>query len=251
MRHDLFFRSFLPFAARFLYRHPTKLALLRQHWSDYSGRFDKLAGLASAERAAAEEVLAELELHEPLFSELNGLTGVAMHPVVYYGLVRLLKPDVVVETGVCDGYSSRFILLAMERNRHGRLCSIDFPNQDVELGVDNKRQRDVMPDRKATGWLVPSALRSRWSLHLGDAKVFLPQVLESLGHIDIFIHDSLHTYEHMMFEFRTAWPRLRESGLLLADDCDWNPAFREFATGVGAPTVMFNARVGAIRKSAA
>ena len=248
MSAALIARSFLPFAARFLYRHPTKLGLLRRHWSDYVGRSGKLAELTGAGMHRIEAALYELECEEPLFREVNGLVGMPMHPIIYYALIRVMQPDLVVETGVCDGFSTRFLLLAMERNGRGTLHSIDLPNQDVKLDQDGSRQRDVMAAGRETGWLVPAALRSRWTLHLGDAHVLLPELLPTLDPIDVFIHDSLHTYEHMLFEFRTAWPRLRAGGFLLSDDTDWNTAFPEFAALVQCPRVMFNFRVGAIRK---
>ncbi len=249
VRTALLARSFLPFATRFLYRHPTKLRLLHQHWCDYMGRFEKMAALTGHDVDRVESVFYELECEEPLFREVNGLTGMPLHPIVYYGLVRLMQPDLVVETGVCDGYSSRFLLLAMERNGRGRLHSIDLPNQDVELVPGRSRQRDVLPGTRETGWLVPPSLRGRWQLHLGDARELLPGLFPTLGKADIFIHDSLHTYEHMMFEFQTAWPNLRDGGIMVSDDTDWNDAFADFAASVNRTPVMFNYRVGAIRKS--
>ena len=77
----------------------------------------------------------------------------------------------------------------------------------------------------------------------------LPAVLQDVGMIDIFIHDSLHTYDHMLFEYRTAWPHLRPGGILLSDDTDWNRAFPTFAAEVNGETLMFNFRVGGMRKS--
>lgn len=248
MIFNLVLQSFVPFAVRFFSRHPTKIRQLHQHWKDYSGRGAKLAALAGASINQAEGVLYELECEEPLFKEINGLTGMGMHPIVYYALVRLLQPDLIVETGVCDGFSSRFILLALERNGRGMLHSIDLPNQDVELDREGERQRDVLPNEKQTGWLVPESLKTRWQLHLGDARELLPKVLSDIGTPDMFIHDSLHTYDHMMFEFQTAWPFLKTSGILLSDDSDWNSAFLDFSQSVQCPTIMFNYRVGAIRK---
>src|SRR5207245_10685715 len=107
---------------------------------------------------------------------------------------------------------------------------------------------DTLPSGRSPVSLLPAELRNRWDLHLGDAKDLLPKLLSELDRIDIFIHDSLHTYEHMLFEFRTAWPHLCDGGILLSDDTDWNEAFLEFATAIKCPTVMFNFRVGAIRK---
>ncbi len=249
MRRALIARSFIPFAVRFLYRHPNKLRRLRQYWTDYVGRFNKVAALTGQEVERVEAVFYELECGEPLFRELNGLRDMPMHPPVYYSIVRLMQPDLVVETGVMEGFLSRFILLAMARNGRGTLHSIDLPNQDVELAPDGARQRDVLGEGRCTGWLVPDHLRERWHLHLDDARVLLPELLSKLKMLDIFIHDSLHTYDHMMFEFRTAWPYVREGGIMLSDDIDYNEAFSDFTAAREASPTLFNYRVGAVRKS--
>jgi len=241
MRSALILRSFLPFATRFFYRHPTKLGRLRQHWLDYVGRFTKMAELTGADIDSVDRAFYELECEEPLFRELNGLTGMPMHPIVYYALIRLLQPRLVVETGVNNGFSTRFLLLAMERNGCGLLHSIDMPIP----------QEDVRHLGKEIGWLVPGRLRARWQFHLGDARELLPKLLQELGAVDMFIHDSLHTHDHMLFEYQTAWPHIRAGGILLSDDTDFNAAFPEFAASIDCPTVMFNFRVGAIRKPAA
>lgn len=253
MRMSLITRSFLPFAARFLFRHPTKLDTVHQYWREYIGRFRKIASLTGEEPEHVEAVLYHLECHEPLFWQFNGLRGVPMHHIVSYAAVRLIRPDVVVETGVAEGLSSWFILLAMDHNAHGILHSIDLPNQDVELVPGGARQTEMLPGGKDTGFFVPDSLRARWNLHIGDAKELLPKLLQMLGMIDIFLHDSLHTYEHMMFEYRTVWPYLRQGGILISDDTDLNTALSDFAAYTRCPYVIFNFRprqggAGAMRK---
>ena len=47
--------------------------------------------------------------------------------VYLYALMRRLAPRTVVETGVCNGFSTAFILAALERNGAGELHSLDFP----------------------------------------------------------------------------------------------------------------------------
>src|SRR4051794_1951743 len=96
-----------------------------------------------------------------------------------YLLVRSLKPEVVVETGVCYGASSAYILQALKDNGRGELYSIDLGNS---------------PDEPPNDYFVPRPLRDRWHLIIGDSKDELPQLLERLGRIDLFHHDSLHTY---------------------------------------------------------
>lgn len=251
---SLMIRSFLPFAARFLFRHPTKLGQLRQYWRGYIKRYRELASLTSEQTGNVEDVFYNLECQEPHFQELNGLGGVPMYHMLTYAAVRLMRPDVVVETGVAEGFSSWFILLALEQNGRGILHSIDLPNQDIELSPGGPRQTEILPEGKQTGFIVPENLRTRWQLHLGDAKELLPRLLQSLGKIDIFLHDSMHTYDHMIFEYRTAWTYLREGGVLLSDDVDLHTALSDFAAEVQCPYVIFNFQprskaVGAMRKA--
>jgi len=137
-----------------------------------------------------------------------------------YALIRLSRPRVMVETGVSDGMTSAIILRAMEDNGMGRLHSIDLPEEYILAG-------------KQSGWLVPDLLRRRWDLRLGTSKDLLPPLLEELGSIDCFLHDSDHSYECMRFEFRTAWPRLRPGGLFFSHDVGQNLSFLEFVEEAG------------------
>ena len=82
-----------------------------------------------------------------------------------------------------------------------------------------------IPAGREPGWLVPQRLRHRFELVLGDARETLRPRLEREGAIDLFVHDSLHTTRHMLFEFRVAWRHLAPGGVLVSDDVFWNPAF--------------------------
>jgi predicted O-methyltransferase YrrM len=48
--------------------------------------------------------------------------------------------------------------------------------------------------------------------------------------IDMFLHDSSHSYRHMLWEFRQFWPHLRDGGLLVSHDVQMNAAFPEFVS---------------------
>ena len=121
----------------------------------------------------------------------------------------------MVETGVAAGVSSCFILQAMQDNNKGRLYSIEVTS------------RIECCDKK-TGWLVPDSLRHRWEFFIGDSKLVLGPLLDRLGKIDCFMHDSLHTYAHMYWELSAVWPHLCPKGLLLAHDVGENRAFFDF-----------------------
>jgi hypothetical protein len=152
------------------------------------------------------------------------------HQLVQYTLVRLLRPSIVVETGGTPGNSSAFILRAMDRNGRGELHTVDLPPAG-EL-ISGKEHggwiHEGVPAGQGSGWAAPEWLRERHRQHLGDAKALLPELLRTLGEIDVFIHDSDHSYEHMLFEFGAAWPALRPGGVLMSDDIDANAAWAEF-----------------------
>ena len=52
------------------------------------------------------------------------------------------------------------------------------------------------------------------------------------GKVDLFLHDSEHTYETMMFEFTTVWDYLVQGKPLLSDDIHWNDSFGDFCKKV-------------------
>lgn len=68
---------------------------------------------------------------------------------VLYALIRALRPDSVLEIGSAEGCSATHILTALDRNKHGRLTSID-----------------IDPD---AGAKIPDALRKRWTFIHQDA----------------------------------------------------------------------------------
>jgi predicted O-methyltransferase YrrM len=143
-----------------------------------------------------------------------------------------------VETGVANGVSSSYLLLALHKNGgSGRLHSI---------GLDDPA---FLPPGDKPGWLVPDWLREGWRLHIGDARQILPSLLSRLGTVDVFIHDSLHTYEHMIWEFETAHPFVRSGGLIFSDDALWNNAFQDFARKFREPDARIIRGVGFLRKT--
>ncbi len=168
-----------------------------------------------------------------------------------YSLIRHYRPERVVETGVCNGVSSYIILEALRKNDFGMLYSIDLPevegNKEDASFWEGKGGAAIPMDSSA-GWIVPANLRDRWDLRLGNSFELLPKTLDELGGIDLFIHDSEHSYECMKFEFNTVWPYLREKGILLSDDIGWNNAFKDFTKEVAAKSGFMSVHLGAIFK---
>jgi hypothetical protein len=152
----------------------------------------------------------------------------------WYALVRKLRPSVIVETGVCNGVSTLFILKALDENGNGRLYSVDYPYRADE-SLDEFRDDTfgqyggaAIPSDKGPGWIIPENLRGRWELRLGKSQVQLPPLLEELQEVDLFIHDSEHSHPCMMFEYEIVWHKMRNGGVILSDDISWNSAFEVF-----------------------
>jgi len=230
---------------QFAIRHPRyvlKVALRELTWADErflaaatNTRARQIRGFLE-EPFATSEFLLHLRRCEGAFRQ--GIASAdlwAKKVLVQYAAVRALKPETVVETGVASGVSSAYVLLALARNQRGTLHS-------VEIGDSS-----YLPAGKEPGWIVPDRLRTRWRLHIGDSAEVLPSLLRELGGVDIFIHDSLHTYEHMKFEFEMARPYIRHGGLLLADDAQWNSAFHSFASSIRCPASAIIRGVGFLR----
>jgi predicted O-methyltransferase YrrM len=131
---------------------------------------------------------------------------------ILYAVCRRQRPDIVVETGVASGVSSSHILCALEKNKQGQLYSIDLPS-----GRENR-----------SGWMIPDYLRHRWHLTPGSSSETLEPLLKKAAAIDMFLHDSDHSYQNMMWEFETAWTYLKAGGLLLSHNIDYNDVFPDF-----------------------
>jgi len=107
--------------------------------------------------------------------------------LIWWGLVRIMRPRLVVECGIYTGVGSLVLLRALERNRAeghpGELVGIDFD--------------------PTMGWAVPAELSANWTTVTGMTSDVLE---ESIGdrRVDILIHDTPHTYENQMHEFSTA-----------------------------------------------
>jgi hypothetical protein len=130
-------------------------------------------------------------------------------------LIRHQRPENVIETGVAHGFSSRFILEALEKNGSGHLWSIDLPPLDPAL-------------QSQIGVAVAGRFPDRWSLIKGSSRRCLPGLLSQLGQVDLFIHDSVHSERNVRFEADLAWKALKPRGALVIDDIDANSGFHSF-----------------------
>jgi len=125
-----------------------------------------------------------------------------MEGQILYLFIRMLKPGVVVEVSPYYGYSSGFMLLAMNANKCGRLYSIDLEDKYrrtarkifQRVGIDSSRQQFVT----------------------GDVRRVYEQVLPE--RVDLLFMDADHSYGFAQWYLKNLYPRVAEGGLMHVHD---------------------------------
>lgn len=134
----------------------------------------------------------------------------------WYAIARVLKPSVIVETGIHDGLGSVLLLRALDRNAEagnpGQLISIDI----------NPR----------SGWLVADRLRGHWKPIIGSTFDVLENAVAGLA-VGMIVHDSHHTYECELFEFTTALAHAAPTLALVSDNAHATSALRDVCDDLG------------------
>ena len=202
-----------------------RMLLLRQAALD---RIVALTGVSVPELQRLRHELRGSDLPDLLIQRGAGvaITGELPQGALLYLIVRATRPRLVVETGVRPGYSTAWILAALEANGSGALTSLGpGPTAGRSLGVRDYR----------LGQLVPPSLRSRWTLALGNTPDRLRELLETARPVDVFFSDNGPDSALNRLELRTAWKALSPSGILLAHHIDANPAWRDFCALQGLP----------------
>jgi predicted O-methyltransferase YrrM len=133
----------------------------------------------------------------------------------WYAIVRALQPDNVVETGTHLGLGSCVIAAALLRNGHGRLTTID-----------------IDPD---SGYLIEEPWASVIDRRVGSSL----EELAKMSDVDMFLHDSLHTYEYETREFAAVEPNLRADAIVLSDNAHDSAALSHWAEAAGRHYLFF------------
>ncbi|MGH8879433.1 MAG: class I SAM-dependent methyltransferase [Stackebrandtia sp.] len=118
----------------------------------------------------------------------------------WYALVRIQKPEHIVETGVDKGLGSCVLAAALRRNTEegspGRLTAVDI-NPEAGYLVRSGPYADII------------------DLVINDS---IATIKELDRPVDLFIHDSDHAVEHETREFTTVEPKLADDAVLLTDN---------------------------------
>lgn len=133
----------------------------------------------------------------------------------WYAIVRALQPDVVVETGTHLGLGSCVLAAALLRNGHGRLTTIDIDED--------------------SGHLIDEPWASVIDRRIGSSL----EELVKMRDVDMFLHDSLHTYEYEARELAAVEPNLRDGAIVLSDNAHDSAALSHWAERTGRRYLFF------------
>ncbi len=151
---------------------------------------------------------------QELSSQDVQLGGGAAIELLYF-LTRLRQPTAVLETGVAAGWSSWAFLAALEANGTGHLYSSDFPYFRFDS-----------PERWI-GYVVPTELKKRWSLHLRGDRQNLPLIFKECREFDLVHYDSDKSRAGRQRTFSALQGRLKPGSALVMDDIQDDLYFRD------------------------
>jgi len=207
-----------------------RMLLFRQAALD---RIGHLTGASTSDLVRYRRQLRESDLPDLLLHRGAGLAFARELPqgALLYLIVRASRPRHIVETGVRPGYSTAWMLAALEANGLGELTSLGpGPTAGRFSGV-----RDV-----GVGQFVAPSLRSRWTLALGNSELRLREILQRAQGVDLFLYDNGPVVTRARFELRAAWEALSERGILLAHHVDANSAWADFCRLQGLPPQLLD-----------
>jgi len=138
----------------------------------------------------------------------------------WYALVRILRPKIVVETGVSDGIGSLVITTALIAN-----ASEGFPGKYYGTELDQN-----------AGWLFKQPYSNFGEIMYGDSIRSLENFKEQ---IDLFINDSDHSAEYEFREYESIKNKLAPNCFILGDNSHVTDSLRNFSHQNGRDFVFF------------
>ena len=116
-------------------------------------------------------------------------------------LIRVEKPEVMIETGVESGYSTEHFLVAMDDAKVGHLYSCD--------------------PRPSGFYDGNPIVHPRFTFIREASYTACDKIFKEAGRLDMFLHDSDHSWECQTFEYEWGWNHIRGGGIIASDDTKW------------------------------
>lgn len=137
----------------------------------------------------------------------------------WYAMARLMKPKVIVETGVDKGLGSALLCSALLRNG-----SEGCPGQYYGTDINPK-----------AGYLLRPPYDSVGQILYGDSI----ESLRTLDGIELFINDSDHSAEYEGREYQIIVPKLTDRAIILADNAHCTGELALFSRSQGREFLFF------------
>jgi len=128
----------------------------------------------------------------------------------WYAFIRILKPKVIVETGVHHGVGSCVIASALLKNSED-----GFPGRYFGTDIDTRAGNLFINEFAEVGTIL-------YGDSIYSLKLFEDQ-------IDLFINDSDHSAEYEKQEYETVKSLLSTNALILGDNSHVTDSLREFS----------------------
>lgn len=125
-----------------------------------------------------------------------------------YTYVKIAKPQLVIETGIANGLTTLSILAGLKDSK-GELHSFDIDSKTSTIG-------QVYPNWTWHKIAYSSPLKS------------FKKSLKNFKNVDLWIHDSDHSFFWQFNEYNLAQKTLSSDGILVSDDIDFSRAWSKF-----------------------
>lgn len=132
----------------------------------------------------------------------------------WYALTRILRPRIVIETGVDKGLGSAVLCAALLRNREEGYDGIYYGT-------------DLNPD---AGFLLGGKYSEVGTILYGDSIESLDKINDP---INLFINDSDHSAEYEAREYFAVKDKLAVDAVIIGDNAHCNDKLLEFAQATG------------------
>ena len=186
---------------------------LKKHkssWEDYLKTIN--LEIFDETREVIDELIKE---NKKKLNKLDVKLGGSANQFLLYFLIRKFKPNVIFETGVAAGHSSRAILRALKTNQKGKLYSSDFPYFRIKNS------------EKYIGILVEEELKDIWHLSIEGDSTNIKEFLKIENTIDFFHYDSDKSYKGKQATFNLVKKKMSKGGIFIFDDIQDDNFFRD------------------------
>ncbi len=138
----------------------------------------------------------------------------------WYAFVRVMKPKVVIETGVDKGLGAVLLCAALLKNK-------------AEGHPGRYYGTDINPE---AGYLLAGQYRETGEILYGDSIGSLSALTTT---IDLFINDSDHSAEYEYREYQTIRHLLTEQSIILGDNSEVSSSLVNFSLETGRQFLFF------------